>query len=276
MTDPTNPGDVPEPSGAPPPPPPPPAPGFPPPPGGFPPPPASGGFPPPTQTMPIAGGPLGPPPGPAAKSKGPLIAVIAAVAVLLGAVAFFAFGSDDGSKDVATSATSSSSTEEPGGPGAKEGSASEGQKDSERPDGTAASGDAQSYGDDPVLDALYDKCQAGDFQACDDLYMQSGFGTEYETFGDTCGDRNEPQGYCVDVYADGGETGSVDGTGAMSYGDDPQLDALYDKCQAGDFQACDDLYTRSDFGSEYETFGDTCGDRNEPQGYCVDVYADGG
>ncbi len=49
--------------------------------------------------------------------------------------------------------------------------------------------------------------------------------------------------------------------GPQGYGDDAELDALYDACAAGDGQACDDLYYQSPFGSEYEDFGNTCGGR---------------
>jgi len=47
----------------------------------------------------------------------------------------------------------------------------------------------QGYGDDPELDALYDACADGDGGACDDLYYQSPFGSDYEEFGNTCGGR---------------------------------------------------------------------------------------
>ena len=276
MSDPTNPGDIPAPGGAVPPPPPP-APAPPPPTGpAFPPPPAGGGFPPPTQPVPVAGGPLGPPPGPeTAKSKGPLFAVIAVVALILGAVGFFALSGDDDDKEsISSDTTIEQTTTTADGPGGKEGS-DEGDKGEEQTDGTA-SADAQTYGDDATLDALWDECEGGDYQACDDLYMESGFGTEYEEFGDTCGGRNEPQGYCVDVY-DGTDDApeDIDASGAQSYGDNEELDALWDACEEGDYGACDTLYMESDFGSEYEEFGDTCGGRNEPQGYCEDLYADG-
>lgn len=49
--------------------------------------------------------------------------------------------------------------------------------------------DANTRGDDPVLDVLWDACAGGDGQACDDLYFDSPFGSDYERFGDTCGDR---------------------------------------------------------------------------------------
>src|SRR5690606_31757069 len=46
---------------------------------------------------------------------------------------------------------------------------------------------ASDYGDDPALDALYDRCSSGDMGACDDLYWRSGFGTEYEAMATSCG-----------------------------------------------------------------------------------------
>ena len=49
----------------------------------------------------------------------------------------------------------------------------------------------------------------------------------------------------------------------FAYGDDPELDALYDSCAGGDGAACDDLYLNSAAGSEYEQFAGTCGDRFE-------------
>ncbi|WP_084129381.1 DUF4190 domain-containing protein [Demequina sp. NBRC 110055] len=53
---------------------------------------------------------------------------------------------------------------------------------------------AQNYGDDPQLDALYDQCAAGDNVACDDLYWDSGTGSEYESFAQDCGGRGMPEG----------------------------------------------------------------------------------
>ena len=51
--------------------------------------------------------------------------------------------------------------------------------------------DASAYGDDPELDALYDSCAGGDGAACDELYLNSAAGSEYEQFAGTCGDRFE-------------------------------------------------------------------------------------
>jgi hypothetical protein len=58
----------------------------------------------------------------------------------------------------------------------------------------------------------------------------------------------------------------------VSYGDDADLDELWDLCEVGDWAACDDLYRTSPYGSDYEHFGDTCGLRNEPSQYCVLLY----
>ena len=157
---------------------------------------------------------------------------------------------------------------------------------------------ADSYGDDPVLDALWDACEGGDAVACDDLYMQSPFGSEYETFAlDNGGSGGGffDSGSDADSYGDdpeldalwdaceGGDAVACDdlfwqspvgseyesfaqenrsfGSGADSYGDDPELDALWDACEAGDDAACSDLYWQSPLGSEYESFGSSCAGR---------------
>lgn len=56
------------------------------------------------------------------------------------------------------------------------------------------------------------------------------------------------------------------------YGSDPEFDGLADGCQGGDMGACDTLYRDSALGSGYEAYGDSCGGRNEPAGYCVAIY----
>jgi hypothetical protein len=47
----------------------------------------------------------------------------------------------------------------------------------------------------------------------------------------------------------------------FDYGDDEELDLLYEECEAGDMVACDDLYYDSPPRSAYEDFGSTCGER---------------
>ena len=51
-----------------------------------------------------------------------------------------------------------------------------------------------------------------------------------------------------------GNSGGLFGSDVSSYGDDPELDALWDACEAGDDIACLDLYWDSPLGSEYESF----------------------
>lgn len=79
------------------------------------------------------------------------------------------------------------------------------------------------------------------------------------------------------LFGEGDSSDTTDESAAEgTYGSDPDLDELYDRCEAGDYQACDDLYNESPTGSEYEEFGDTCGGRNDPSGYCVELYGDTG
>ena len=61
-------------------------------------------------------------------------------------------------------------------------------------------------------------------------------------------------------------------SGAETYGDHEMLDTLWDRCAAEDFTACDDLWWLAPPGSEYESFGDTCGGRRAPEVSCVESY----
>jgi hypothetical protein len=49
-----------------------------------------------------------------------------------------------------------------------------------------------TYGDDRVLDKLYEGCAAGDEDACDLLWLRAGDGTAYQVFADICGGRRSP------------------------------------------------------------------------------------
>ncbi|MEM9609283.1 MAG: hypothetical protein AAGA99_17800 [Actinomycetota bacterium] len=146
-------------------------------------------------------------------------------------------------------------------------------------------GGATSYGDDPGLDALQDSCAAGDLDACDELYITSPFGSEYEAFGSTCGETTTetfgncslPQAGSDDDASDEAETITDNPSDAMSYGDDPALDALWDSCAAGDLDTCDTLYLTSPFGSDYEAFGSTCGEtQGDTFGRCSAPVSAGG
>ena len=109
-----------------------------------------------------------------------------------------------------------------------------------------------TYGDDPAMDLLWDACELGDGEACDELYFISPNDSGYEEFGDTCGFRFEPATVlCADEL--------TSSTAGAAYGDNPVLDGLYDACGAGDMASCDTLYLDSPIDSEYETFGSTCG-----------------
>jgi hypothetical protein len=70
---------------------------------------------------------------------------------------------------------------------------------SDRPAVTAALDEPFTYGQDEVLDSLWDACAAGDAAACDRLFLEAPLGSDYETFGATCGNRTaEPS--CTERY----------------------------------------------------------------------------
>lgn len=147
--------------------------------------------------MPVDGGPVDPPTDATpTKGKPPLLAIAAVVIVLLGVVGYLAFsGNDDQepvSSEAAVTTTSTADTTTT--------SAADTTTTTDTIDGTGA----KRYGDNPQLDALYDDCADGDFAACDQLYAESDFGSEYRDFADTCGELNEPAGYCAELYAEGG------------------------------------------------------------------------
>lgn len=61
--------------------------------------------------------------------------------------------------------------------------------------------------------------------------------------------------------------------GPIAYGDDPELDALWDQCEAGDGSACDQLWELAPVDSDYERFGVTCGEREDVLD-CTDITPD--
>lgn len=115
----------------------------------------------------------------------------------------------------------------------------------------------QSHND--RMDTLHSQCEAGDMGACDDLYQESTIGSDHEEFGLTCGGRTDGTVSCSD-FEDG-----------FTYGDNAELDALWDACEAGDATACDALYESAPANSEYEEFGATCGGTTDGTEYCVEV-----
>ncbi len=105
----------------------------------------------------------------------------------------------------------------------------------------------RTLGDSSELDGLWRSCEAGDFEACDLLFIVSPVGSDYEAFGGGCGDRDADVTLpCVVVLGSG-----------------PDLAGWEQRCDAGDFGACDLLFSLSAVGSDEERFGATCGNRNE-------------
>jgi len=98
-----------------------------------------------------------------------------------------------------------------------------------------------------VLEELRSRCAAGDYQMCDVLFLASDFGSELESFGDSCGGS---------VAAGGASCGDQFG---VSY----DLGQLRGTCGDGDMAACDLLYLYSPSGSLDEAFGDECGGLGE-------------
>lgn len=131
-------------------------------------------------------------------------------------------------------------------------------------------------------------CEAGNPMACEDLYQGAAPGSAEEEFGRTCGGRTDGTVACteadMDVPAnswvedegavddapgeDAPDGGLWDGGAVDTYGDDPRLDELWDACAAGDMVACDDLFWESPYGSDYERFGDSCGDTTSGGTWC--------
>ncbi len=60
-----------------------------------------------------------------------------------------------------------------------------------QPDSLAFDDQPFTFGDDPVFDRLWERCEAGDGVACDQLWEEAPVGSEYERFGVTCGDRDQ-------------------------------------------------------------------------------------
>lgn len=55
------------------------------------------------------------------------------------------------------------------------------------PTTTTVEAEPYTYGDDGVLDTLWDACSMGDMGSCDSLYQASPVDSEYEMFGMWCG-----------------------------------------------------------------------------------------
>lgn len=131
--------------------------------------------------------------------------------------------------------------------------------------------DTAFYGADGHLDQLWDLCAEGDMMACDTLYQESPLGSDYETFGGSCGGLHE-DGY--EYWCDTESSDGAEADPAGSFGEDPYFDELYRACDNGDMAACDTLYIESPMGSEYEAFAGSCGGLyEESYGYWCEASA---
>jgi hypothetical protein len=123
-----------------------------------------------------------------------------------------------------------------------------------------------AYGSDPVLDILWDWCDEGRMWACDELYLMAEAGSDYEWFGDSCGERNEPDDWCTLLY---------DTPEAFEPGDDDELDRILASCLAATSDASDasDLcflvIALAPEGSEYSSLADGCLARLEAGRACT-------
>lgn len=82
-----------------------------------------------------------------------------------------------------------------------------------------------------------------------------------EAFGDsstTPGDGDAPSS---DYELEGELPDDEQSFGAQTFGDDPELDELWTACENENAAACSELYFMSPAGSEYESFGESCGGR---------------
>ncbi len=159
--------------------------------------------------------------------------------------------------------------------------------------GVPSESSAQNYGDDAALDALYDACESGDLAACDELFLVSPFGSDYETFALSCGDsRSDPAyGTCGlqeefddEVDAEAAEAqaqADAEAAEAQAQADaeaaesDAEVAGLVEGCDGGSMSDCDELGLIADFGTDaYDSF-ETCGGRYpDAYGDCVDREAE--
>ncbi len=122
------------------------------------------------------------------------------------------------------------------------------------------------------FDQLAQDCHAGVMVSCQDLYLQSPVGSGYESYGASCGERQDGTSYtdgqlrpCV-VFEQDLAANSIefpDGVPPEDLAGDghEQFDLLAQGCYDGDMASCDQLYDGSPAGSEYGNYGNTCGRR---------------
>jgi hypothetical protein len=99
-------------------------------------------------------------------------------------------------------------------------------------------------------------CEAADLPACDELERRFPDGSPYQDYAARCGGRTEPTGGCVTSLLPPAQPPPVEG------------DPVGDDCAAGIYSACDELAASSS-DQELQTYGTTCGGRNEAVASCM-------
>lgn len=83
--------------------------------------------------------------------------------------------------------------------------AQDGEGDNEASTNDNPSGTGEALTDDQLAE-LHRRCAGRDMWACDELYMESPWGSDYEAFGESCGGLREDHAegvFCEDVFGDG-------------------------------------------------------------------------
>jgi hypothetical protein len=104
---------------------------------------------------------------------------------------------------------------------------------------------ANTYGDDPLLDQLWDRCEGADLAACEMLYLMSAVDSEYEAYAQTCGgNADDGAGQCFTRSA-----------GPSALGEFRRA------CEAGDGVGCDMVGLYGEVPGRDEDVAATCGGR---------------
>lgn len=126
-------------------------------------------------------------------------------------------------------------------------------------------GESDALGQDDLQSPLAQRCEDGEFRACDDLYQRGQPDSTFASYAFSCGGRLQPP------PVDGAvpncrlrQVGHVPVVGGVvTERGSPTLDGLVSTCGAiGGTEACDTLYRLAPQSSEYASYGVTCGYRS--------------